>query len=505
MDRAADILLTDLHRTVADLGKDGGLIGPSIYDTAQALRLAPPPEGPWPGLAWLLEQQRADGGWGDQAVPRARDVPTLAALLALHTYGTRAREREAARAGLAFLQRQAAQWSHLPEDLPVGVELLLPDLLDQAAGMGLDIARAPYAALLALGRKRRQMIGMRQWAAGTPPIHSWEAWGTTADSAQIDGSGGVGHSPAATAAWLRAAGDRRELSSARAAARAYLDRAAAATGLGIPGVVPTVWPIVRFEQSFALYVLLIAGLLDHPALRDVVEPQLADLARALGPNGLGMSDFFLPDGDDTAAALVVLHAAGKPADVRMLDKFAAADHFCAYQGELQPSLSVTAHAVHLLSLAGLEFDRSHHFVAERQGLDGRWLGDKWNGSWLYTTAHAIVALQHARTSTTIAPAVAALLLHQHDDGGWGMHESTPEETAHAILALRALGSTLSPAARRALERGEQWMLASYRPFYRSQVKCWLGKEMYRPYRLTRVIELSATLPRESHASMRAAA
>ena len=61
MDRAADILLTDLRRTVADLGKDGGLISPSIYDTAQALRLAPPPEGPWPGLAWLLEQQRAGG------------------------------------------------------------------------------------------------------------------------------------------------------------------------------------------------------------------------------------------------------------------------------------------------------------------------------------------------------------------------------------------------------------------------------------------------------------
>jgi squalene cyclase len=189
----------------------------------------------------------------------------------------------------------------------------------------------------------------------------------------------------------------------------------------------------------------------------------------------------------------------------VLDKFAAADHFCAYQGELQPSLSVTAHAVHLLSLAGLEFDRSLDFVAERQGPDGRWLGDKWNGSWLYTTAHAIVALQHARTSAAIAPAVAALLLHQHDDGGWGMHESTPEETAHAILALRGLSSALTPAARRALERGEQWILASYRPFHRSQVTCWLGKEMYRPYRLARVIELAATLPRESHASMRAAA
>jgi hypothetical protein len=496
MDHASDILLTDLRRTIADLGKNGGLISPSIYDTAQVLRLAPPPEGPWSGLAWLVDQQQPDGGWGDPAVPRARDVPTLAALLALHTYGGRAHERSAVRAGLSFLKRQSAHWSRLAEDLPVGVELLLPDLLDDAAKLGLDIATKPYAELLTLGRKRRQMIAARQWAAGTPPLHSWEAWGASPDPVLLDGSGGIGHSPAATAAWLRAAGDRPELADMCHAARSYLERAGAATGIDLPGIVPTVWPIVRFEQSFALYVLLIAGLLDHPALQDVVQPQLAELARALGPAGLGMSDFFLPDGDDTAAALAVLHAAGHPVDMRLLDRFAADDHFCAYQGELQPSLSVTAHAVHLLALSGRENTRSHDFVTARQGRDGRWLGDKWNGSWLYTTGHAMIALGNGRASDAIASAVEALLLHQHGDGGWGMHKSTAEETAHAILALRGASDVLSPAARQALARGTQWMLANYRPFYRSHVRCWLGKEMYRPYRLARVIELAATLPRE---------
>src|SRR5262245_57233189 len=105
MNRMIDVLLTDLRCQIADLGKDGGLIGPSVYDTAQVLRLMPPREGVGPALSWLTEQQHPDGGWGDPSVPRARDVPTLAAVLAIHTYGSRARDRLAVKTGLAFLRQ----------------------------------------------------------------------------------------------------------------------------------------------------------------------------------------------------------------------------------------------------------------------------------------------------------------------------------------------------------------------------------------------------------------
>lgn len=37
-----------------------------------------------------------------------------------------------------------------------------------------------------------------------PLAHSWEALGADATPQMLDGSDGVGHSPAATAAWLRA-------------------------------------------------------------------------------------------------------------------------------------------------------------------------------------------------------------------------------------------------------------------------------------------------------------
>ncbi|HEX5689329.1 MAG TPA: hypothetical protein VFX76_04970 [Roseiflexaceae bacterium] len=497
MQRVIDIILTDLRYLIGDLGKHGGLIGPSIYDTAQVLRFAPPSEGVWPALEWLEQQQRVDGGWGDPAVPRARDLPTLAAMLALHQYGKRKVTRAAIKAGLVFLQQQAPHWKGaLSDDIPVGSELLLPRLLEEAHAVGLNIPQEPYGALIALGARRRQMITRMNIPSATPVLHSWEGWGTEPVLSQIDETGGIGHSPSATAAWLRAAGDRPELLGASLAARNYLERASGATGIDIPGVVPTVWPINRFEQSFALYMLLLGGLLDHPALRRAVRTQIDELERAMRPNGIAMSDIFLPDGDDTAAALAVLHSTGRAIDIGAMQGFAHENHFCAYLGELQPSVSVTAHAAHTLALLGHEHTGALDYLVQHQQPDGRWNGDKWNGSWLYTTSQVVVALSGAEHRKALKLALDALLTRQYPNGSWGTHNATIEETAYGILGLRALlaGGIGDSAAADALADAERWMLAQYRPFQFSSFTGWLGKEMYRPLRLARMIELVATLP-----------
>lgn len=495
--RIVDILLPELCSLIANLAKDGGLISSSVYDTAQVLRLCPPKEGVWPAVDWLLGQQQADGGWGDRAAPLTRDVPTLASVLALHTYGNRKATREAAQAGLAFLRRQMDQWRQPRlDELPVGVELLLPRLLDEAAVLGLDLPREPYVTLVAMGEQRRRLIARMQLGAGTTAAHSWEAWGTDPDPVLVDKVGGVGHSPAATAAWLKAAAGRTDLADVCETAQCYLAQAAAATGEGIPGVVPTAWPITRFEQSFVLYILLICGLWEYPQLQDVVRTQVNSLASALQPGGFGMSDFFIPDGDDTAAGIAVLRAAGYQVDLAILRQYENGAHFTTYPGELQPSLTTTARAVHALALSGKEVDRAQNFLIESQCPDGRWPADKWHSSWLYTTLHVVLAIADTAHITALQSASDAIVAYQHGDGGWGMgSKSTTSETVYGAIALRSLRERgiLDRGALDALRKAHQWLLRNYRPFNVSEDKYWIAKELLSPSRIDRAFELSAML------------
>lgn len=497
MNRTVDLLVTDLRSLTLDMGAGGGLVSPAVYDTALVARFHHPAEGPTRALDWLLSQQAEDGGFGDPSVPLARDVPTLAAVLAFRANSGR---EQAEQAGLSFLRRQQAQWrAPLPEDIPIGVELVLPWLLDEAARMGIPIPREPYAALTELGQRRRSLIAQLKPEAGTTPIHSWEAWGTDPDSALLDRSGGIGHSPSATAAWLHARSKISALTDdASRAAKRYLEQAGAATGTGIPGVVPTVWPIGRFEQLFLPYALLLTGLLERPLFREMVAPVLEDIERALEAGGLGFSDHFAPDGDDTAAGLAVLLATGRRVDLTCLRRFENGEHFCTWRHELAPSLSATARAVHTLSLGGEEVERHRAFLIQRQSPDGRWVADKWNGSWLYATCHSVAALASSATAShraAVERALHAVIASQRADGGWGMAgASTATETAYAVLTLYAAHAHARDAGTRAaLDQARRWLLNDYRPLAMSGVACWIGKEAYRPYRVDQAFETIALL------------
>ncbi|HEY1011772.1 MAG TPA: hypothetical protein VGE07_03650 [Herpetosiphonaceae bacterium] len=493
--RIDDILIFNLRLLIEQLGERGGIISPSIYDTAQATRFFPP-RNLWPAVDWMLDQQRSDGGWGDPDTPQTRDVPTLSAILALQHHNNRSSTKKAIAAGAAFLRRQASQWAALPSTLPVGVELLLPRLLEEAAAAALPVAARPYQALIDLGQQRQALIRTRRIAPATPPIHSWEGWGAAPDPAVLDATGGVGHSPAATAAWLRLAANRDDLAAERTAAENYLRQAARSCG-DVPGVVPTVWPISRFEQSFALYALGAAGLLGRPELTDVIEPQLASLERAVSPAGIGMSDHFLPDGDDTAAAIFALRSAGKPIDPAILRTFVhhGNRHFVAYTGELQSSLSLTARAIHALSGTAIDVAPFYQFVVERQAPDGRWLGDKWHSSWVYNTYHAVLALADSPYRDALSNAADALLAYHLADGGWGRDShSTMTDTAYAALALVTLNRVLDlhEVNQHLMRRAYHWLLDHYKPFTVSGT-AWIGKEAYQPFRIDLMFQLCAML------------
>jgi hypothetical protein len=259
---------------------------------------------------------------------------------------------------------------------------------------------------------------------------------------------------------------------------------------------PTVWPINRFEQVWVLYTLFAAGLLDHPALEDLVWPHLRDLRSALGPNGIGMSDHFVYDGDITATTLAVLHATGHDVNWGILHAFEEGDHYRTYAGELQPSLTTTAHAMLALALSGADATRCVRFLMGKQQPDGRWIGDKWHSSWLYTTAHVLTALAHAGEIAALPAAIKALLRYQHSNGGWGMGTTaTLAETAYTALALSALRPLPLFDARieNALQRAFSWLSYAATRTSVGATPYWIGKELYCPYRIDQVCVLGALL------------
>ncbi|MEZ4644088.1 MAG: hypothetical protein R3E31_15385 [Chloroflexota bacterium] len=494
MSSTLDIFLADMRTLLRSLGQNGGQISASVYDTAQGLRFAPP-EDVKPALKWLATQQYIDGGWGNMAAPLARHVPTLASVLALHKYAPQFPEfKPNIQEGIDFLVQNAYQWQPpLPEELPVGVELILPNLLCEAAGNGLEMAQEPYQALSELGQYKRKLITRMKPGAGTPPVFSWEAWGEEADTHVQDETGGIGHSPSATAYWLYRTQDQPDMAVYREKAQHYLQQATQATGLDIPGVLPSAWPIDRFEQSLALHALQMGGLLHSPLLETVAKPQIADLAAALRPDGIGFSDVFATDGDDTLAAVAVLKASGYDVAPSTFAPFEYNQHFLGYPGEMQPSPSVTARGIHVLHLYGRDTSHPIPFLMQRRNSHGAWSGDKWNSSWLYITyltAHAL-QLNGALYQETFNEAVQAVSLQQNPDGGWGLFgASNFTETAYALSLLQLLKCDQHSDVMR---RGYNWMLQNYRPFVMNSEQWWLNKQEYRPYRIDRAFELSALI------------
>jgi hypothetical protein len=494
---ALDTLGSDLARLIADLGDGGGQIGASIYDTAQVLRFCPPHDGIEQIVQWLLAQQQADGGWGMPELPVTRVIPTLAAVLALHQSKPSKILSTAIDAGLAFFNRQILfDVEPLPLDVPVAVELILPRLLEEARLVGFPVDDFKCRALLRLGDQRRQLIAALRPGGGSTAAFSWEAWGEAPLPSMMSVNGSVGNSPAATAAWCQKAMGIPELAPMVSRARKYLQLASGTTGSDIPGIYPTAWPIDRFEQAFGLYALLMGDLLNHPLLADAVGLQTERLALALTDQGLGFSDVFGADGDNTAAAFAVLSLTDHNVDHQVLRRFARSSHFVTYPKELQPSITVTARAVHALSLVDLDEAAWLEYLVSTQQEDGRWPGDKWNKSWVYTLSHAVFALRTANYPATIDRAVSALMTYQLDSGGWGTCGAANRvETAYAILTLCALfrDGRLDSRAVTALVRAARWLAKSVNDYEAPDQELWLNKQTYSVPRIDRTFILSALM------------
>ena len=486
-----------LTQLISTLGHDGGLISPSVYDTAQLLRFQPPQEGVTPAITWLKAQQHADGGWGDPAVPPARDIPTLAAILALQQYGADHDVRPQIAHGLAFLRDNSEQWSRAHIDLlPIAAEMILPRLLADAAEAGIVVDPAPYATLYDLAAKKRDALACVHITAGSAPTYSWEALDHPFDPDLLDCQGSIGHSPAATAYWLQKAASTGAsvAPAALATARRYLIQAAAATQTGIPGVVPTVWPLPVFEYTYALMAFVQNGLHVEKEFAPQLAPHVALVKSLLERNnGLGFSDIFVADVDSTSVGACAIAACGFPYDPAIIEQFRYGDHYLTFPGELNSSTFSNAHALTALAYADVRHQVTEQFLIDRELSCGGWRADKWHSSWIYTSLEVAIALKHTQHTDRLRRVVRRLIREQSHDGAWSRDGKISElETTYAVMLLRLARTAgqLQASELCALDRASSWLMHHADTIVSAGEQHWMGKELYAPVRVDLAYQLS---------------
>ncbi|MEA2640757.1 MAG: halimadienyl-diphosphate synthase [Chloroflexota bacterium] len=424
-------------------------IGGTAYDTAWVagvpsqsdLRSSQFPTA----LSWLVDNQLPDGSWGSPIrYEPDRVLSTLAALASLATFGRSDREQRAVAAGTRYLWQHGDRLGLEPTE-PVGFELLLPTLIRRAqlAGVGvpsnLDIYGPQRAA------KLRLIPPHALYSPDVTTVHSLEFLGEQADWGRLGSAqganGSIGNSPAATAFYASRTHEPRAL--------AYLENCLRRNG-GCSA--PVLYPCDTFEMLWSAYHLFLAGV---PASRLLNAGERAGLREALRGDGVSLaSSFPIPDADDTAVALLLLHSLGERVDPSVLERFVSGcGHFVSYPFERHSSVGVNLHVLHALaripgySASSATIAGIVDYLGDRR-IDGAYWLDKWHVSPIYATAHAVCALSELpipymkAAQPLIDGAHAWLCDLQRADGSWGWHEqSTLEETAYAALALAVLNRT----------------------------------------------------------------
>ncbi|MEV0402162.1 prenyltransferase/squalene oxidase repeat-containing protein [Actinoallomurus sp. NPDC050550] len=478
-----------------------GQVSPSVYETGRLVALAPWLTGHARRLDFLLAVQRPDGGWGGPDGYAL--VPTLSATDALlaelrRADGGRGRAdlARAADRGLTMLYRLVDELDvQAVPDMPAA-DLITASLIgsiDQALETPPDRRglRPPRGLR---GAERLSAVRAMFGAGARPPeklLHALEAVGEAARGARTvrpAATGVVGASPAATAAWLGAAG-------ASVPARRFLETVVDLHG----GPVPCGLPITVFERAWVIAGLLRAG------IGVTVPPALLEsLRQALGPMGTPAGEGLPADADTTAGALYALGLLGLPFELDGLWPYRLDEGFCTWQGEDGFSVSTNAHVLEAFGQYALRRpDAPSRVTAVVSGLasllrdhqreDGSW-HDRWHASPYYATACCALALDRfggVGARAALRRAVRWVLATQLADGSWGRWEGTAEETAYAMQVLLLAGPG-DRDCRAAAARGYEYLTRSGGPAEVEDAPAlWHDKDLYRPTAIVRANVLAA--------------
>jgi len=483
-----------------------GQTSPSVYETGRVVSLAPWLTGHEQRLAYLLDSQRPDGGWG--APGGYALVPTLSAvealLASLHEAGPD-RPRLAAAAGRGL---------RLLADLLTRPDLDIPDMpaadviahsLIEAINRHLDRSPQPppgwpaerrLAAPSGLPADRFVALRRVLGEGADPPeklLHALEIIELSEPAlarVRPDASGSVGAAPAATAAWLARTGRRSPDEPALRFLEAVVSRHR--------GPVPCGLPITVFERAWVVSILGRAGIaVDPPA--EVV----ASLREALAEGGTPAGGGLPKDADTTSAALYALGFHQPPPAPDPLRPFDLGTHFCTWPGEDGFSVTVNAHVLeafgHYAAAApeappryAETVRRLSALLLEHQREDGSW-DDRWHASPYYATACCVLALRGfggAIAAAAVEAATRWVLDTQRPDGSWGRWEGTAEETAYALQILASGDRPREERHMRAIARGRARLLteidgsAGFPPL-------WHDKDLYAPTAIVQANILAA--------------
>ncbi|MFI0421921.1 prenyltransferase/squalene oxidase repeat-containing protein [Spongiactinospora sp. 9N601] len=484
-----------------------GRVSPSVYETSRLVTLAPWLIGHAERVDYLLEVQRADGGWGGPGGYAL--VPTLGATEALLTeagrWGSGGRLAEAIDRGLRLLFAWSAASYPFPiPDMPA-IELIVASLVERldrhlsglgggpeaplARWRGASLAPPARASLARLARFRDSLAGRP--ALPEKLLHALEVAGEAAGGLGVRPTsiGSVGASPAATAAWLSA----QPVIEPSDTARRHLESVVRRHG----GPVPCGMPVTVFERGWVLSSLVRAGI--RPQIPEEV---LWSLGAASGHAGTAAGPGLPADADTTAVALYSLSLLGMSYEPAGLWAYETDTHFCTWQGEEGDSPTVNAHVLdafgtyvtgraepHGRYRAAIE--KVSNWLREQQSPEGAW-SDRWHASPYYATACCALALAGfggARSAGAVRRATDWVMATQRPDGSWGRWSGTVEETAYAVLTLAMTGPVPDARGSVAAARGREYIRA--RLDSPDDTPLWHDKDLYAPPAIIRAAALAA--------------